>query len=237
MACFVPFNNKNLEISFYAFRPMVVLVDELLDALKHFSLSTSSLGCLHSAVFRSIHGNMIIWYGAWMKRSNENKKLLNATLLSMLANVSSMAILVDHSFSDACVGESRDGSSAVRFSTGDTISMNAIILPKDDDINDLPYACLAIFRSRFAKMDGAVSGVCFKCQNQKQTRAVSLFVWKSLQLCYSWILTSDYRKTILPYFDNLPLQFKYDIFRVVYVSSDDVLNFQSNLSSSSNVEK
>ncbi|XP_057510460.1 uncharacterized protein LOC130792886 isoform X1 [Actinidia eriantha] len=130
MGCFVPFNNRNLDLSFYVFRPMVVLVDELVESLKHFSLCTESLGCVHSAVFRSIHGNMIIWYGAWMKRSNENKELLNETLLSMLTNVSSMAILIDYSFFDAYAGESRNGSPAAKFFTGDTISMNAILLTK-----------------------------------------------------------------------------------------------------------
>ncbi|XP_057510461.1 uncharacterized protein LOC130792886 isoform X2 [Actinidia eriantha] len=87
MGCFVPFNNRNLDLSFYVFRPMVVLVDELVESLKHFSLCTESLGCVHSAVFRSIHGNMIIWYGAWMKRSNENKELLNETLKCSISSL------------------------------------------------------------------------------------------------------------------------------------------------------
>ncbi|PSS11784.1 Polypeptide N-acetylgalactosaminyltransferase [Actinidia chinensis var. chinensis] len=199
---------------------MVVLVDELVESLKHFSLCTESLGCVHSAVFRSIHGNMIIWYGAWMKRSNENKELLNATLLSMLTNVSSMAILIDYSFFDAYAGESRDGSPAAKFFTGDTISMNAILLHKNNT-NDLSYALLAIFKSHLAKMDGVVAGVCLKCHSQ--TRTVNLFVWKSLQCCYSWILKSDYRKTLLPFLDHLPFEVKYDMFRAVYVSGDNVL--------------
>ncbi|KAF7120372.1 hypothetical protein RHSIM_Rhsim13G0117700 [Rhododendron simsii] len=224
MGCFVPFNNRNLDISLFAFRPMVVFVDELLDALKHFSLCTQSLGCVHSAIFRSIHGNMIIWYGAWMKRSNENKELVNATLLSMLSKVSTMAILIDHNFFDAYAGESRDGSPAAKFSTGDTISMNTVLL-SDDDKNDVAYKFLAIFRSRFSKMDGATSGVCLKCHTRK--RVVNLFVWKSQQSCYTWILAADYRKTILPFLDeHLPLEIKYDMFRVVYISGDDdVMSF------------
>lgn len=162
-----------------------------------------------------------------MKRSNQNKELLNGTLLSMLSNVSTMALLIDHSFFDAYAGESHDGSPAAKFSTGDTISMNAILFSDDKDSdskNDFAYAFLAIFRSRFSKMDGAVSGVCLKCQSRK--RSVNLFVWKSLQSCYTWILTADYRKTILPFLDeHLPLEIKYDMFRVVYVSGDDAVSF------------
>lgn len=59
MACFVPFNNRNLDTSFFVFRPTVVLVDEFVDTLKHFSGSTESLGCVRSSIFRSIHGNMV----------------------------------------------------------------------------------------------------------------------------------------------------------------------------------
>ena len=142
----------------------------------------------------------------------------------MLENVSTMAMLIDHSFFDAYAGESRDSSLAAKFSTGDIISMNAIV-PTNEGINDLSYACLALFKSYFVNMDGAKAGVCLK--NQNQPRMVNLFVWRSLQSCYSWILTSNYRKTVLLYFDDFPLEVKYDIFRVVYVSSDDAVNFQS----------
>ncbi|XP_057470933.1 uncharacterized protein LOC130759753 [Actinidia eriantha] len=224
MTCFVPFNNRNLDTIFFAFRPMVVLVEELVEALKHFSLCTETLGCVHSAIFRSIHGNMIIWYGAWMKKSNEQKEVLRATMISMLDNVSTMAMLIDHNFFDAYAGESRDGYLAAKFSTDDIISMNAIV-PTNEAINDLSYACLALFKSYFVNMDGAKAGVCLKCQNQP--RIVNLFVWKSLQSSYSWILASNYRKTVLPSFDDFPLEVKYDIFRVVYVSSDNAVNFQS----------
>lgn len=109
MACFVPFNNRNLEICFLVFRPTIVLVDDLLESLKDFCLFTESIGCLHSAVFTSIHGNMVrillfhfhfsringiicaigilcvqmIWYGTWMKRSNEDKELLTSAFVSL----------------------------------------------------------------------------------------------------------------------------------------------------------
>ncbi|RVW89914.1 hypothetical protein CK203_036581 [Vitis vinifera] len=82
MPCFVPFSNRNLDISILVFIPMVVVVDDLIDALKLFSSSTESMGCVHSSIFRSIHGNMIIWYGAWMKRSSENKEFLHAAFVS-----------------------------------------------------------------------------------------------------------------------------------------------------------
>lgn len=59
MACFFPYNSRNLDTSFFIFRPTIVIVDDLVEALKHFSYSTESLGCVHSAIFRSIHGNMV----------------------------------------------------------------------------------------------------------------------------------------------------------------------------------
>lgn len=60
MACYVPFNSRNLDISFFAFRPTVVYVDDLVECLKQFSSYTETLGCVHSSIFRSIHGNMVI---------------------------------------------------------------------------------------------------------------------------------------------------------------------------------
>lgn len=143
--------------------------------------------------------------------------------LSMLTSISSMAILTDHGFFDAYAGESTDGSSAAKFSTGDAISMN-VIVPQSGDINDLSYANLAIFKSHFLKMEGVSAGVCLNCQTMP--RVASLYVWKSLQFCYSWIINSDHRKTMLPYLERFSLDIKYDIFRVVFVSSDNLLSYQ-----------
>ncbi|CAA2988143.1 Hypothetical predicted protein [Olea europaea subsp. europaea] len=217
MACFVPFNNRNLHISLLVFRPTVLFVDDLVDALKQFSLCTENLGCIHSSIFRSIHGNMIVWYGAWMKRSTDNKQLLNAALISMLTNVASMAILIDSSFFEAYNGESKDGSPAAKFFNGDVISLScATILDDNPNEHTLSCACLSLFKDHFIKMEGATAGVCMK--SQTLPKLVGLFVWKSLQFCYSDILNSDCRNTILPYFGGIPLDVKYDIFRVVYVS-------------------
>ncbi|KAH7545187.1 uncharacterized protein LOC107413941 [Ziziphus jujuba] len=224
MACFMPFNNRNLDVSFFAFRPTVVLVDDLLDALKHLSLCTETLGCVQSSLIQSIHGNMIIWYGAWLKKSSEDKESLTVTLISMLKNISSMAILVEHTFFDAYAGESRDGSSAAKFYRGDTISIS-LAVPSSGDFDDLSYACLALFKSHFLKMDGVSAGVCLKCKTTKPTIAC-FYVWKSLHSCYSWILSRDLRKSTLPYLERFGLDIKYDIFRVVYVSGDNALNLQ-----------
>ncbi|XP_068316808.1 uncharacterized protein [Pyrus communis] len=223
MACFVPFNSKNLDISILVFRPTIVLVDDLLNALKQFSLCTESLGCVQSSILQSIHGNMFIWFGAWLKRSCENKDSLTARLLSMLANISNMAILVDHSFFDAYAGESRDGSSAAKFRRGDTVSLSTALI-NGGDINNVSYACLALFKSGFQRMQGATAGVCLKCQTGQRT--ASLFVWKSLQYCYSWILNSDQRKALSPYLESVSIEIKYDIFRVVYVSGDSDIDLQ-----------
>ncbi|XP_009600017.1 uncharacterized protein LOC107826054 [Nicotiana tabacum] len=225
MACFFPFNSRNLDASFFIFRPTIVIVDDLVEALKNFSFCTESLGCVHSAIFRSIHGNMMIWYGAWIKRSGENKDLLDAALLSMLTNVSSMAILMEHGFYDAYAGETKDHSPAAKFYTGDIVSMNSAAScshQHDMPIEHFSYACLAIFKDRFNKMDGAVAGVCLKCQTIPKVAAI--FVWKSLQCCYNYILNQDSR-SVLPYFDGFSLDLKYDVFRVVYVSGDGALNF------------
>nr|GFC82314.1 UDP-4-amino-4,6-dideoxy-N-acetyl-beta-L-altrosamine transaminase [Tanacetum cinerariifolium] len=58
--------------------------DDLVDTLKHFSLFTERLGCIHSSIFKSIHGNMIVWYGAWIKRSHDDKELLREALHILL---------------------------------------------------------------------------------------------------------------------------------------------------------
>lgn len=140
----------------------------------------------------------------------------------MLTNISSMAILVEHSFFDSYAGESRDGGSAAKFCTGDAISMSVASLSASNDMNDLSYACLALFKSSFLKMEGVASGVCLKCQNKPA--AASFYVWKGLQFCYSWILNTDQRSSMLPYLERFSLDLKYDIFRVVFVSGDNVLN-------------
>ena len=59
MACYMPFNSRNLDICFFIFRPTVVLVDEFVDSLKHFSLSTETLGCVQNSILKSIHGNLV----------------------------------------------------------------------------------------------------------------------------------------------------------------------------------
>lgn len=227
MACLVPFKNSDLDIWFFVFKPTVVYLDELVHALKHFSLCTQTLGCDQSAIFRSIHGNLIVWYGAWMKR--ENKDEIYSTLLSILSNLSNMAILLDHGVFDAYAGESIDGSQTAKFSTGDIISMKSLNVT-DEDTSNLSYAVLAIFKSRFSKVDGATSGICFKCQNQP--RHLNLIVFKSLQSCYNLILKVDYRKTLMPYLDKFSTDMKYDILKVDYVSGDFVpnhLNFPHNM--------
>ncbi|RDX72540.1 hypothetical protein CR513_47967, partial [Mucuna pruriens] len=222
MTCSVDFNSKDLDISFYVFKPTVVIVDHLVHGLQHFSLLTQNLGCVQSSIFRSIHGNMIIWYGAWQKRSSDEKDKLTANLQSMLTNnVTRMAVLVEHNFLDAYGGESKDGSSTVKLSTGDIITMNSVVTTSKD-LNDLCYAVLAIFRSRFYKTEGITAGLCMK--GQSLPTVVCIHVWQSLQFCYSWILNSDHRKWMMPYLERFKTDIKYDVFRVVYVSGDNVLN-------------
>ncbi|XP_027344244.1 uncharacterized protein LOC113856575 [Abrus precatorius] len=221
MTCSVDFNSKDLDISFFVFKPTVVIVDHLVHGLQEFSLLTENLGCLQSSIFRSIHGNMIIWYGAWHKRSSDEKDELTANLQSMLTNVTRMAVFVEHNFLDAYAGESRDGSSTVKFSTGDIISINSVVT-STKDLNDLCYAVLAIFKSRFSKIEGISAGLCMK--GQRLPRVVCIHVWKSLQFCYSWVLNSDHRKWMMPYLERFSTDMKYDIYRVVFVSGDNLVN-------------
>lgn len=140
---------------------------------------------------------------------------------SMLTSISSMAVLIEHSFLEAYGGESRDGSSTAKFSTGDIISLNSAVTTTND-LNDLCYAVLAILRSRFAKMEGITAGLCFK--GQSKPRVVCIHVWKSLHFCYSWILNSDHRNWMMPYLERFSINMKYDIFRVVYVRGDNVVD-------------
>ncbi|XP_077242236.1 uncharacterized protein LOC143882664 isoform X1 [Tasmannia lanceolata] len=208
----------------FRFLPVGVFVDDLIEVLKCFSFHSEYHGCAYSSVLQSIHGNLVIWYGAWIKRSNKERKSLEATLISALTNVSSMAMLVEYGFFDTYAGESKDGLPVAKFTTSDTISMGSM-LPSSDDLSDLSYASLAVLKSCFLKMDGASSVVCFRSYDKP--RVGCLHVWKSLHSCYSWLLGSDYRNTMSPYVNHLSIKFLYDIFRVVYVSNDNVLNIQS----------
>ncbi|XP_057949158.1 uncharacterized protein LOC131144492 [Malania oleifera] len=221
MGCFVPFSNNSLEMSLLVFRPTVVVVDDVVDALKHFSLFSKTLGCVCSSIFKSIHGNMIVWYGAWMKASSDDKGKLYSALLSGLTDVSSMAILIYHSVFEAFAGESRTSSIGAKLSTGDTISLSSAVLMAGD-LSDISYTCLALFESHFQKLEGVTAGVLLQCQFGP--RIACLYVWRSTDLCYSWAINSHYRKTVLPYLDQYSVDIKYDIFRVVYVSSENVHN-------------
>lgn len=140
----------------------------------------------------------------------------------MLTNVSTIAILIEHGFFNAYTGESGDGSHASKFFTGDVVSLSFASLSANDFT--ISYESIAMFKDRFGKMNGACSGVCLK--SQAHPRIVCLFVWKSLQHCYSYIMNSDYRKAILPNLEGFALDVKYDVFKVVYVSRDDVLNIE-----------
>ncbi|XP_077242237.1 uncharacterized protein LOC143882664 isoform X2 [Tasmannia lanceolata] len=186
----------------FRFLPVGVFVDDLIEVLKCFSFHSEYHGCAYSSVLQSIHGNLI----------------------SALTNVSSMAMLVEYGFFDTYAGESKDGLPVAKFTTSDTISMGSM-LPSSDDLSDLSYASLAVLKSCFLKMDGASSVVCFRSYDKP--RVGCLHVWKSLHSCYSWLLGSDYRNTMSPYVNHLSIKFLYDIFRVVYVSNDNVLNIQS----------
>lgn len=60
MPCFVPFDNKKLDVSFFVFRPTGVFADELIDAMKYFSFHVEDLGCVYSSVLKSMHGSLVI---------------------------------------------------------------------------------------------------------------------------------------------------------------------------------
>ncbi|KAI3800762.1 hypothetical protein L1987_28856 [Smallanthus sonchifolius] len=226
MASFMPFTNNNLDIFMCVLRPTVAIVDDLLDTLKHFSFFTERLGCIHSSIFKSIHGNMIIWYGAWIKRSNDDKELLHEALFLALKNLQNMAVLVDHNFMVAYGGEARDGSSAAKFSTGDTICFSSTHLPSNTKIKeqDFVHKCFSLFQSYFLKMDGTIAGVCLKCA--ARPLMINFYVWKNLQSCYSFILKNNHRDALLSWFCGATVFIKYDVFKVVYVSADDVSSFQ-----------
>lgn len=135
-----------------------------------------------------------------------------------------MAIILEHSFFDPYGGEAREGSSAAKFSTGDIISINAAEpvpnkpYTSQATTDDLAYACMAIFRSQFSKTEGVKAGACL--MSKSGPRVACLYIWKSLHCCYSCILSSDYRRLMTPYCNQLSVEVKYDVFRVVFVSSE-----------------
>lgn len=245
MPCYVPFDNKSFDLSFSVLRPTGGVADELLTAMKCFSYHAEGLGCAHSSVLKSIHGNLMIWYGAWMKRSREDRKTLNATLLSSLLRISDMAVLLQHGFFEPYAGRfgkfmdhsnsTANRPSAAKFSSGDTILMCGIV-PTSEDPSDLSYACLALLQSCFLNSEGISSAVCLRQHDQfgdVEKPMVAVFqVWKSLEGCYAWLLNSDYRSTILPYISHLSTDAQFDVYKAVYVSTDDVLDVSMSSNSS-----
>uniref|UniRef100_A0A1D1ZL33 Serine incorporator 4 n=1 Tax=Anthurium amnicola TaxID=1678845 RepID=A0A1D1ZL33_9ARAE len=220
MPCFVPFDGRELVLSFFAFRHVGVFAEELVDALKVFSFYTEDLGCIYSSVFKSIHGNMVIWYGAWIKRPDVQRKQLRDQLVSALANLSHLGILIEFGFFESYAGESKDGRRVAKFTTGDTISMTAME-PISRDTADLSYASLALLKSYYMKNDGVAAGACFVCLDKPLVATMQL--WKSLQACYSWLIDSGYRKNVRPYYSHLSHNPEYEVFKVMYVSTDELL--------------
>ncbi|KVH89406.1 hypothetical protein Ccrd_008600 [Cynara cardunculus var. scolymus] len=204
MACFMPFTNRNLDIFMCVLRPTVAIVDDLLHTLKHFSFFTERLGCIHSSIFNSLHGNM----------------------LSALTNLQNMAVLLNHNFMVTYGGVAKDGSLAAKFSTGDTICFSSNHLLPDTKLNeqDFGYACFSIFQSYFPTMDGVVAGVCLKCASQPMV--ANFYVWKNLQSCYSFLLNNDHREMLENCFQDAAVFVKYDVYKVVYVSADNISTFQ-----------
>ncbi|KAK8931123.1 hypothetical protein KSP39_PZI016862 [Platanthera zijinensis] len=297
MPCFVPFNSS-LDLTFFVLRSVNVLDDEIIHAMKLFSVQAEDLGCVSSSVMKSIHGNLVVWYGAWMKRSEENRCMLRTALshfrhlicadradgttrprillvwrgrgptvgirpatkiaqimlwerpdeirptrrprqkrqksppllkhsfsrqLSAMENLSHLGILIEHGFYGVRAGESKDGGANARFSSGDTVLLSGMI-PASADTDDLLHACMAILRSSFKDIKGSRAGVCLECRDRPMVAI--LHVWESLQACYSWLIAADYRNNIRPYITSFSNDAQFDIFKVVYVSSDDGLNFQ-----------
>lgn len=137
-----------------------------------------------------------------------------------------MVVLLDHDFMTTHGGETRDGYPAAKFSTGDTISFISTNLLPNSNMNeqDFSHMCFLVFRSYFLKMDGTVAGVCLKCQSRPMV--VNFYVWKSLQSCYSFVLKNDQREALQNCFRDVKVFTKYDMYKVVYVSADNVSSFQ-----------
>lgn len=131
-----------------------------------------------------------------------------------------MAVLLDYGFFESYAGESKDGRPLAKFVTGDIVSM-AAMTPISGDTTDLSYACLALLKSYYLKNDGIAAGACSRCLDKPMVACMQ--VWKSLDACYAWFINSDYRKNVRPYISNLSHDAQYDVFKVMYVSTDELL--------------
>ena len=58
MACCMPLKSRNLDVNLLVLKPTVFL-DELVEALKHFTSWSLTFGCIHSAILQTIHGNVV----------------------------------------------------------------------------------------------------------------------------------------------------------------------------------
>ncbi|KAG0451718.1 hypothetical protein HPP92_026077 [Vanilla planifolia] len=222
MPCFVPFN-KSLDISFFILRPVNALDDDVIHAMKFLSFQSEGHGCVYSSVMKSIHGNLVVWYGAWIKRSEEEMDILNEMLLSAIEELSDLAVLIQHGFYDAVAGESKDGHRSARFSSGDTVLLCSVV-PAADVESALDDAFRGALSTSLRKAEGTTAAVCLRCRGQPLV--VMLHVWKSLQACYAWLIMADYLETVQPQVDRFGMEGQFDVFKVVYVSSDDALNFR-----------
>ncbi|KAL4200602.1 hypothetical protein AMTRI_Chr02g254420 [Amborella trichopoda] len=227
MPCFIPFSNNNLQITFFAFKPHGGCGAELVDSLKRFSFWSEALGCAYAAVFKSIHGNLVVWYGAWTKRSTDQGEIANIPLVqALLRSASHQATILDTGLFQVCFGESKDGIPASKFSSGDTVSIHMLFTGLDNLYN-LTYGCMALAKSYFSNVEGVSSASCLSSLDNP--KVLCLHVWKSLDMCYSWLLGLDGGTTMRPLISHLVKDIKYDVFKVVYVMGDEImcLNYPS----------
>lgn len=143
-----------------------------------------------------------------------------------MTSLHSMAVLVDHDFMVAYGGEARDGSPAAKFSTGDTICFSSTQLSSNSTMKEQDYVhkSFSMFRTYFLKLDGIVAGVCLKCAGRPMI--INFYVWKNLQSCYLFILNNNHREAIKNWFGGTKVFIQYDLYKVVYVSADNVSSVQ-----------
>jgi hypothetical protein len=72
VTCCIDFSNKDLEISFFVFKPTVVIVDHLIHEIKQFSSRAENFGCVGSSILNSIYE--AVGMNEWKSKENKERK-------------------------------------------------------------------------------------------------------------------------------------------------------------------
>ncbi|GLJ40974.1 hypothetical protein SUGI_0848190 [Cryptomeria japonica] len=211
----------NSRICIISFKPHSPPADDLVATLVSYTNWFENSGYLNSSfILRSIHGNLVMWFGFWGNYELDSNQI--EAMQAVHEILSKMAQITGHFYHSLYHGQSKTGLPFAKVSRGDFVTTR-LVLTETEKQESLCYACVAILKSYFNKTKGLRSCTCFKSLDGD--KVLALAVWNELSAAYAWILDSgpNSEKVISGYVAELIVSTTYDVMEVVYATGDEPL--------------